>query len=318
MEIRHMQYLVTIAEYRSITRAAEVLYVSQPSLSHCVAKAEKELGARLFDRSTSPMTLTYAGETFVNLARQILQLNQTLEQEFRDISQNMKGRLRIGMPHERATFMLPEIIPRFSGEYPMIDLQVITGSRSSLFKALDQGRADFVIVPYRGGDPEYTLLPVAEEDLLLVAKKGTIPPSMLCTPGHVELSKTGALKYIMLQRGHAIRHHVEELFAEAHISPDVQLETSSNLTALRLAAAGVGVAIVPRMTLLIGGCTEEMDVLSIGSGADTWAIPAVFRKGTYIGTVERRFIDIAAETYCAAVRRMQYAKNDMAAIDTRI
>lgn len=114
MEIRHMQYLVTIAEYRSITRAAEALYISQPSLSHCVAKAEKELGARLFDRSTSPMTLTYAGETFVNLARQILSLDQTMQQEFRDISQNMKGRRRITMRSHSPTSWRSTASPRSS------------------------------------------------------------------------------------------------------------------------------------------------------------------------------------------------------------
>lgn len=304
MEIRHMQYLVTIAEYRSITRAAEALYISQPSLSHCVAKAEKELGARLFDRSTSPMTLTYAGETFVNLARQILSLDQTMQQEFRDISQNMKGRLRIGMPNERATFMLPEIIPRFSREYPKIDLQVTTGSRYTLFKALDQGRIDFVIVPFRGGDPDYTLVPLAKEDLLFVAKKGTIPSELLVRPGHIDISRTGHLKYVLLRHDHAIRHHVDALFAVAGIQPEVALEAPSNLTKLRLVAAGTGVGIVPRMTLLFGHCIDEIDVFSIGSDTDIWDIPAIFRRGTYIGTVERRFIEIAAETYHAAVQRI--------------
>ena len=317
MEIRHMHYLVTIAEYRSITRAAEVLYVSQPSLSHCVAKAEAELGAKLFDRSTSPLTLTYAGEKFVDIARQILALDGTMQREFRDISQNMRGRLRVGMPHERATFMLPEIMPRFSREYPMVDVIVTTGSRYSLYKGLDRGQLDFVIVPYREDSADYTLLPLAREDLLFIAKKGTLPQEVLIDPGHVDISRTAGLRYVMQRRDHAIRRHIDDMFAKAGIKPDVAIEAPSNLTKLRLVAAGMGVGIVPRMTLLFGHCIDEVDVYSIGTGSEMWDIPAIFRNGTYIGVVERRFIQIAAESYRDAVRRIFHTEMSMPGIDDR-
>lgn len=299
MELRHMQYIVTIAEYGSITKAAEVLYTTQPSLSHCVAKAERELNVKIFDRSTSPLTLTYAGETFVNMARQILMLNQTMEKEFRDISSNMKGRLKIGLPHERATFMLPEILPVFNREYPGIDLQVTTASSAVLRGALDKGRIDFYVAPFGGGDPDYEAIPIAEEELVFAAAKGSIPPEMLLPgePRRIDLSKTGDLKYSLLKKGHSIRTQMEKLFAQAGILPEVIVETTSNLTSLRLAAAGVGAAIVPRMTTYITDCVDKIDLFSIGEQPLKWTVAAIFRKGTYIGAVEKRFIEIAAQIY---------------------
>ena len=299
MELRHMQYIITIAEYGSITKAAEVLYTTQPTLSHCVAKAEQELNVKLFDRSTSPMTLTFAGETFIQMARQMLMLNQTMEKEFRDISANLKGRLRIGFPHERATFMLPEILPIFHKEYPSMDLQIMTAGSAQLREALDKGRIDFYVAPFGGGDPNYETISIAEEELVFVAAKNLISKDRCLKDeqGCIDLSKTNDLQYNLLKRGHSIRNKMETIFAQAKILPDIVMETTSNLTALRLASAGVGVAIVPEMTLYITDRANAIDVFHIGSEHVTWEVCAIFRRGTYIGSVERRFIEIANQAY---------------------
>ena len=299
MELRHMRYIITIAEYGSITKAAEVLYTTQPSLSHCVAKAEQELNVKLFDRSTSPMTLTYAGETFVRRARQMLELNQTMEREFRDISANRTGRLRIGFPHERAPFMLPEILPLFRREYPGMDLQIMTAGSAQLREALDKGRIDFYIAPFDGKVPSYEAIPVASEELVFAAARNTIAEELCLKedPSCIDLSKTAGLQYNLLKKGHSIRNTMEDLFAKAGIRPEHIAETTSNLTALRLACAGVGIAIVPEMTLYITDRADGIDVFHIGKDPVVWQICGIFRTGTYIGTVERRFLAIAAEAY---------------------
>ena len=73
MDFREMLYITTVADCRSITAAARKLYISQPSLSHIVSKVEQDVGVKLFDRGTSPLTITYAGEKYVETARKILQ-----------------------------------------------------------------------------------------------------------------------------------------------------------------------------------------------------------------------------------------------------
>lgn len=107
MDFRQIQYLTAIAEYQSITKAADALYISQSAMSHYVQKAEAELGVLLFDRSTTPITLTYAGRKYMESARKILLENDRLMKEFRDITHHMTGKLRIGTSRDRASYMMP-------------------------------------------------------------------------------------------------------------------------------------------------------------------------------------------------------------------
>ena len=75
MDFRELTYITTIADCGSVTEAAKRLYISQPSLSYILGKVEEDLGVKLFDRKTSPLTLTYAGERYVETAREILLLS---------------------------------------------------------------------------------------------------------------------------------------------------------------------------------------------------------------------------------------------------
>ena len=103
MEFRKLNYLLTLAECRNMTRAAEKLYISQSALSHYLKNVEEELGTPLFDRSTSPLTLTYAGKCFMESAKKILMENDRLEKELRDITLHMTGKLRVGTSRDRAS-----------------------------------------------------------------------------------------------------------------------------------------------------------------------------------------------------------------------
>ena len=91
MDFREMTYITTIADCGSITAAARKLYISQPSLSYIVSKVEQETGAKLFERKNYPLTLTYAGEKYVETARKILSLNDNMRRELMDITGGEKG-----------------------------------------------------------------------------------------------------------------------------------------------------------------------------------------------------------------------------------
>ena len=85
MDTKQIQYILKVAECQNITRAAEQLFVSQPALSHFISKAEEELGAKIFNRGTTPLTLTQAGERYVKTAKMILSLQESLKQEIENL-----------------------------------------------------------------------------------------------------------------------------------------------------------------------------------------------------------------------------------------
>ena len=93
MDFRQLQYMLTLAEYKNMTRASEALYISQSALSHYLKNVEQELGVTLFDRSTNPLSLTYAGKCYMESARRILMENDRMLRELRDITHHMTGKL---------------------------------------------------------------------------------------------------------------------------------------------------------------------------------------------------------------------------------
>ena len=298
MDFRQLQYIMAVAEHQNITRAAAALYISQPSLSHFIARTEDELGVKLFDRSTSPLKLTYAGEQYLKNAQEILRVKDRMMSEFRDISGNMKGRLHVGVPHERAAYMLPLILPQFKRRYPGIDVDVDVTHTHRLLDYLSRGRVDFAILPCFP-DSGFETMEVYRERLVLAA-----PPRLIDERHRVDgVSMTvdpctlGDLPFILSKKGHGLFRRVGEFLAEYSLSPQTVFESTSNITSLRLAAAGLGVAIVPEMTTRLAQCPAAPEIYRIGVPSLEWSIALHYRKDAYVGDVERAFFEAARNAF---------------------
>ena len=110
MNLKQANYIRTIVREGSISAAARKLFVSQPSLSQMVRQVEAEYGVALFDRSVSPLRLTFAGERYLEAANQILTANERMENELTEIRQENSGLLRLGLSVQRGMQVLPESI----------------------------------------------------------------------------------------------------------------------------------------------------------------------------------------------------------------
>ena len=116
----HYEYIVAVAEERSFSKAAQVLFVSQSSLSKYILQVEKTMGVKLFDRNTVPLKITFAGELFLEKARQILDLERQLKQQMEDIANVNFGRITIGVSPYIGSYIMPYILPRFYEKYPKV------------------------------------------------------------------------------------------------------------------------------------------------------------------------------------------------------
>ena len=114
MTTRELLYIKTIADERSLTRAAQKLYVTQPSLSHCVAVLEQQLGTKLFRRTSGGLLLTYAGEKYYRMACEVLRVYHAFEAEISDESALARGRVTFGITNYLATDHLPRMLPAFT------------------------------------------------------------------------------------------------------------------------------------------------------------------------------------------------------------
>lgn len=117
-----MDYVYAVYQERSFTRAAKKLYVSQPAISAMVKKVEKQVGMSLFDRSTSPLTLTAAGEYYIQQAERIRQIEQESTDYFRQISRKSEAHVRICGAAIYQAYVFPSIIAAFLKQYPEVNV----------------------------------------------------------------------------------------------------------------------------------------------------------------------------------------------------
>lgn len=297
MDFKQYQYVLRVAELKSITKAAQSLYVSQPSLSAFIAKTEEELGATIFDRNKTPLELTLAGEIFVETGRSILKLHEKMKGQIIEISQNKRGRLRVGIPGSRAAYMLPLIYPAFHRAFPGVDLKMTEANSTALLSALQKGDMDIAVIPQCSAGNGLFFELIYQEELLLISKKGFLRKEDYKQPGVADIPKAAAHPFILLKRGHGVRRAVDDFFSKHGIVPKILLETGNNSTALRMAIAGEGLAIVPRMTIEISGNMEGAEMLHLTPQGLFWDITAVRRVENRDDYMQNEFTRIARHVF---------------------
>lgn len=295
MELRQFTYVDMVASCGSFTKAAAKLFISQPALSNYIGKVEEELGVKLFDRSSTPLTLTFAGEQYLKRARAILGQMNEMDKEIRDITQNMKGKIRLGFPSERIIYMLPLLMAPFKEKYPGIEVEVMTGPGNRLTEGLRAGETDFVFLPVWVPQKDIVQVEICQEELVFVAAKGYLSDQFLLDKENrvVDWKKTAELPFITLKKGHALRSSVDVLFRNAGVKPNIFFESHSNMLSYRLAAQGLGVAVIPEITLELMQGSMEAEVYHLSKSPITWELSALYRAGSYIGEVEKELLDIA-------------------------
>lgn len=293
MDFRQYQYVLKVAELQSMTKAANELYITQPSLSHYIARVEEELGAQLFDRGTNPISLTMAGEKYVETARMILSLNDRLKQEVTDIAQDKKGIIRVGISHARASFFLPYVLPEFKQHYPGIDICTVEVRSELIEEYVAKGRCDIGVVPFPvSGKYEMDQEVICREELLLVSGKPLPEERTADGRAYVELAELGGYPFSLLKKGHGIRTAVDVLFMEHGIRPERIFETTSNETAYRLATVNMGLSIIPETTVILSHAVHTPFLYSLSPEGIFWEIGAVCRRKELLSGAQRCFIEL--------------------------
>lgn len=172
MELRHLRYFVAIAEEQSFTRAAERLWVAQPGLSTQIRRLESELGVRLFERHTRGVSLTQAGELFLERARVALAAADAASATGRDLQAGMVGSIRLGLANEAHWGLTSEVLRRFSRDRSEVELTVVEAHGGTLWRDLRDGRLDALVAPTGHGSPDLRTLELGSEPWVVLVGTG--------------------------------------------------------------------------------------------------------------------------------------------------
>lgn len=146
MEIRVLRYFLTVVREESITKAAEVLHITQPTLSRQLAQMEETMGVRLFIRGTRKIALTNEGMLLRRRAEEILELVDKTERELVEQEEELEGVVSIGGGDLKAMQLLPEIVERFREKYPKVTFELYTATADHIKDRIDRGLTDIGIL----------------------------------------------------------------------------------------------------------------------------------------------------------------------------
>ena len=254
MDTKQLYYAVQVAEYRSISKAADALYLSQPTLSQHISKLESQLGCKIFDRNALPLRLTYEGELFMEYALKILHLEKELTHKMQSSTKAKAGRITIGIPSCYGAYILPQVLPIFKSQFPHIDLQIVEESSDSLETLLEKGLLDLGILnlPIHSKHLLYETLLIdhvvlAVPNTLLQAKSPTsYPLTSQSLLESINLQDYKNSPFLLLKPGHRIAFISRKILEEENISPQVYIQSSSIDTLCEFCLLGHGIAFVPQ------------------------------------------------------------------------
>ena len=291
MNWNQLHYVITIARERNITKAAQKLYISQPSLSMSLKTLEKELGTPLFERKNGELALTYAGELFYEWAESSLRSKQTLTDKLDDISNHLRHKIRIGLSPHRSAIMLPEILERFYAEAGNCDVQIIEEPTYALKGLLEQNELDLMIDVPHPDTLNYQSELLAEEHILLA-----VPNSLLPQVSHavfasdsdvpykrrnIRLSSELSLPFILLTEKQVIGQMSRRIFETCSLYPETCITCSTVESALTLTSRGLGATFIPEYFAGQKRFAENVTYFSIEHYHDTRKICLIYRKNQY-------------------------------------
>jgi DNA-binding transcriptional LysR family regulator len=242
ISLRQLEYFVTVVDEGSFTRAADVLHVSQPGLSHQILALERQLGGPLLERLPRKIRLTPAGRTVLPHARASLAHAQRVSSAAKRASGVVAGELHIGTLFSISVGVLPAALAALRHDYPEIRAHLVEFRHThDLIAAMDAGLADLAVgpVPLEWEGP---VLPIGVEEFVLVGAPGD---DSLAGRSHVRLADLADREFVHFTAHSGLSDHLNQACAEAGFQPKISLRTEQGPSAINMARAGLGLTLVP-------------------------------------------------------------------------
>jgi len=251
MTLTELKYIVAVAREKHFGRAAEACFVSQPTLSVAIKKLEDELEVKLFERSANEVSVTPLGDEIVRQAQSVLEQAANIKEIAKRGKDPLAGPLRLGVIYTIAPYLLPDLVRQAIARTPQMPLMLQENFTVRLLEMLRTGEIDCAIMAEPFPDTGLAIAPLYDEPFY-AAVPSSHPLSQRKTIVAEELKQETML---LLGTGHCFRDHVLEVCPEfARFSSDADgirrsFEGSSLETIKHMVAAGMGVTLVPRLSV---------------------------------------------------------------------
>ncbi len=244
MELAQLEAFLQVAHHKSFSRAAEALFLTQPSVTARIQSLERELGERLFERTGRSVTLTDAGTAFIPHAQRALTAVQEGTDAIEAVRHGDVGSIRIGASSTIATYVLPALLKRFREARPRVHIHINTGTTEEIIEKLLAGEIH-VAVTRLTQHPEVESVHIYNDDLALVVS----PKHPFAARGKVSIAEAGREPFLFFERGSSYHGLIYSTFLRGGVVPEAVMELDSMEATKHMVEAGLGVAILPVVTI---------------------------------------------------------------------
>lgn len=288
MNLYHLRYFFTLAQLEHYTKAAEILAITQPSLSHAITNLEKELGVRLFEKEGRNVVLTKYGKQFYTDVENALFFIDNAVNRMQMAARG-EGIIDVACVRVLGTNLVPKLIRKFKNAFPdkkiKFSVHTDTGLSGDILKGIKNKKYDLAFCSKLEEDPLIEFTPVSRQSLVIA-----VPNDHPLAHRHeISLEETLDYPYIIFKKGSGLRFIIDGLFEKIDAYPkNIAYEVEEDLVAAGFVAQGFGIAVLPQMETLK---TMNLKLLSLTSPSWERIFYMAALKNSYQLPVVKNFYD---------------------------
>ena len=290
MLLRQLECFLAVARLGNVSRAAEEMYLTQPTLTARLKSLEDELGDQLFVRTSRGMRLTPAGREFVPYAERCLGSVEEGKQHLRELRGASGGRISIGTSPGVSTYALPAILERFTAVYPRVAVSVRTGHSEEVLEMVLKEEVQ-VGIARAVSSPEAESLTLYEDELVLVVD----PNHRFTEKGSAELAEVGREQLILFDHASGYYETTQALFKDAGIRELRTIELDNIEAAKRMVEHRLGVAFLPRTAVVRSVAAGHLSLIDVEDSPEVQRpIVALRRRDVPLSGTVAAFLEVAS------------------------
>ena len=310
MITQQLKYVLMLAEIKNFSISAKKLYITQPALSLYIMNLEEQLGAKLFDRSSSPIKLTSIGEEYVKTAQKILDLESELNNKISDILETKQGFISVGITPVQSSLLLEDAIIQYTQKNSFVKINIIEQEMGDLQDDVLNGVIDFFIGNYSVQNDQLTMDIIGTEHLFLAVPKNNssnkgleeyqvplreIIDNKYTIRTSVDFSAFSNDPFITLQPSQHVHTIIIDICKDAGFEPNIALQTNKPDIAYSLVQRGLGSTIVSETLIRRRDIKNHPFYYRLPEKFALRNIIIVHRKNRYISNIAEEFISIYKE-----------------------
>ena len=293
MELRQLRTFVAVAELRHFARAASLCNLSQPAVSHQIALLEEEFGAKLLNRAARRVSLTVAGEVFLEEARRILGAVDRARERMEEVARGAVGRIRLGATPTPGLYVLPPLLAKYRGDHQAYDLRFEIGPIHEIAERVARNDLDMAIVVGALPSGELQARSISQDELVIIA----LPSASL---GHARTRKPSELNtetWLLREEGSDTRRQTMAWWHRHHVAPTRTMTFDSPDAVKRAVMGGLGIAMVSRLTVAEDVASRRLAVLPVRATLPTREILVIDHPQKHHGAACRAMLELLERTF---------------------